>query len=74
MGAKLHHIKLHGALYNDCAKDTNLSKIYIQTLQAIYPDLIVYGLSGSQTIQQAILHGQPFANEVFADRTYQNSG
>jgi UPF0271 protein len=74
LGAKLHHIKLHGALYNDCAKDTNLSKIFIQTLQAIYPDLIVYGLSGSQTIQQAILHGQPFANEVFADRTYQNSG
>ena len=74
MGAKLHHIKLHGALYNDCAKDPALSKIFIQTIQAINPDLIVYGLSGSHTIQQAILLGQPFSNEAFADRTYQLSG
>jgi UPF0271 protein len=74
MGISLHHIKLHGALYNDCAKDAGLSKIFIQTVQAINPDLIVYGLSGSYTIQQAKNFGQPFANEVFADRTYQNNG
>ena len=74
MGAKLHHIKLHGALYNDCAKDPALSKIFIQTIQAINPDLIVYGLSGSHTIQQSIILGQPFSNEAFADRTYQHSG
>ena len=74
LGAKMHHVKLHGALYNDCAKDAGLSKIFIQTIQAINPDLIVYGLSGSHTIQQAKNFGQPFANEVFADRTYQNNG
>ena len=74
LGAKMHHIKLHGALYNDCAKDEQMSKIFIQTIQAINPDLIVYGLSGSYTIQQAILQGQPYCNEVFADRTYQNNG
>jgi UPF0271 protein len=74
MGAPIHHIKLHGALYNDCAKDAGLSKIFIQTVQAINPDLIIYGLSGSHTIQQAKNFGQPFANEVFADHTYQNNG
>ena len=56
LGAKMHHVKLHGALYNDCAKDAALSKIFIQT------------------IQEAKKLGQPFANEVFADRTYQFDG
>jgi len=74
MGVKIHHVKLHGALYNDCAKDASLSKIFIQTMQAIDPLLKIYGLSGSGTIQQAILFGQPFSREAFADRTYQNNG
>ena len=74
MGAKIHHVKLHGALYNDCAKDINLSKIFIQTIQSIDPLISIYGLSGSCTIQQAILLGQPFYREAFADRTYQNNG
>ena len=74
MGVQLHHVKLHGALYNDCAKDEHKSKIFIETIQAINPELLIYGLSGSHTIQQAILHGQPYLNEVFADRTYQKDG
>lgn len=74
LGARLHHVKLHGALYNDCAKDASLSKIFIQTIQAIDPDIIIYGLSGSHTITQAKIMGQPCANEVFADRTYQQDG
>lgn len=74
MGAPIHHIKLHGALYNDCAKDALLSKTFIQTIQAIDPTLIIYGLSGSVTIQEAIMAGQPFAREAFADRSYQNNG
>jgi UPF0271 protein len=74
MGAKINHVKLHGALYNDCAKDPALSKIFIQTIQAIDPVVSIYGLSGSCTIQQAILLGQPFSREAFADRTYQNNG
>jgi UPF0271 protein len=74
MGAPIHHIKLHGALYNDCAKDPLLSKTFIQTINAIDPTLCIYGLSGSHTIQEAIMLGQPFAREAFADRSYQNTG
>jgi UPF0271 protein len=74
MGATIHHVKLHGALYNDCAKDITLSKIFVQTIQAIYPDAYIYGLSESNTIQQAIILGQPYMQEVFADRTYQKDG
>lgn len=74
MGAEIHHVKLHGALYNDCAKDATLSKIFVQTIQSIYPDVYIYGLSESKTIQQAIILGQPYMQEVFADRTYQKDG
>jgi UPF0271 protein len=74
MGAYIHHVKLHGALYNDCAKDPALSKIFVQTIQAIYPEAYIYGLSESNTIQQAIILGQPYMQEVFADRTYQKDG
>jgi UPF0271 protein len=74
LGAPIHHVKLHGALYNDCAKDASLSKMFIQTMQAIDPTLIIYGLSGSETIQEALMAGQPFAREAFADRSYQNNG
>ncbi len=74
LGAKMHHIKLHGALYNDCAKDAALSKIFIQTIQAIDTGIIIYALSGSKTIEEAKKLGQPYASEAFADRTYQWDG
>ena len=74
MGCKIHHVKLHGALYNDCAKDALLSKIVAQTIQAIDPSIMLYGLSGSHTIKEARAIGLRSVQEVFADRTYQANG
>lgn len=74
MGCKIHHVKLHGAMYNDCAKEEAYSKIVAQTIYAINPDLFIYGLSGSHAIKEASKIGLPFAHEVFADRTYQSNG
>jgi UPF0271 protein len=74
MGCKIHHVKLHGALYNDCAKDALSSKIVAQTIQAIDPSIILYGLSGSHTIKEARAIGLQSVQEVFADRTYQADG
>jgi UPF0271 protein len=74
MGCKIHHVKLHGALYNDCAKDALSSKIVAQTIQAIDPSIMLYGLSGSHSIQEAKAIGLRSVQEVFADRTYQANG
>ena len=74
MGCKIHHIKLHGALYNDCAKDALSSKIVAQTIQAIDPSIMLYGLSGSHSIKEAKAIGLRSVEEVFADRTYQANG
>jgi UPF0271 protein len=74
MGCKIHHVKLHGALYNDCAKDAMSSKIVAQTIQAIDPSIQLYGLSGSYSIQEAKAIGLQCIQEAFADRTYQANG
>jgi UPF0271 protein len=72
--AKLHHVKLHGALYNMAAKDKSISKIAAQAVKDFDPELIFYGLSGSVMITEANALGLKTANEVFADRTYQRDG
>ncbi len=73
-GAKLHHVKPHGALYNMAAKDAELAKAIAQAVYDIDAGLILYGLAGSQMIKAAELLGLKTASEVFADRTYQDDG
>lgn len=70
----LHHVKLHGALYNMAAKDKSISNITAQAVKDFNPELVFYGLSGSVMITEAKALGLKTANEVFADRTYQPDG
>ncbi len=74
LGGKLHHVKPHGALYNQAAKDANLAKAIAEAVKAIDGNLILYGLSGSCLISEAEKIGLQTASEVFADRTYQSDG
>jgi len=73
-GAKLHHVKPHGALYNMAAKDASIAKAIAQTVKDFDAGLIYYGLSGSVMIDEAVKLGLQTAHEVFADRTYQSDG
>ncbi len=73
-GGKLHHVKPHGALYNQAAKDTILAATIAKAVKAIDKKLIFYGLSGSCLISEAEKIGLRTASEVFADRTYQTDG
>lgn len=70
----LHHIKLHGALYNDVAQDENTSHQLAQFFNEYYPGIIIYGLSGSIFNRTMRLQGIKVANEVFADRAYTDIG
>ncbi|CAN5367464.1 5-oxoprolinase subunit PxpA [soil metagenome] len=74
LGGKLHHVKPHGALYNQAAKDVNLSEAIAKAVKAVDENLILYGLSGSFLISEAEKIGLRTASEVFADRTYQSDG
>ncbi len=71
---KLHHVKPHGALYNMSAKDPLIAKAIAQAIKDFDDDLILFGLSGSYSVSEAKAIDLKTANEVFADRTYQNDG
>ena len=74
LGGKLHHVKPHGALYNQAAKDCEIAGSIAKAVKAIDKNLIFYGLSGSCLISEAEKIGLRTASEVFADRTYQSDG
>ncbi len=73
-GATLHHVKPHGALYNQAAKDAELAEAIAKAVKTIDKNLILYGLSNSFLISEAEKINLKTASEVFADRTYQADG
>lgn len=73
-GARLHHVKPHGALYNQAAVDRVVSIAIAQAVYSYDPSLIFYGLSGSEMITAAKQLGLRTASEVFADRRYTDDG
>jgi UPF0271 protein len=69
-GAVLSHVKPHGALYNRSARDPETARVVAMAVGGIDPELVLYGLSGSHSIEAAERAGLRAASEVFADRTY----
>ena len=73
-GARLNHVKPHGALYNTAAKSAEIAASIAEAVKKVDPNLIFYGLSGSFLITEAEKLGLKTASEVFADRTYTPEG
>lgn len=73
-GATLNHVKPHGALYNQSARNPALAREIAAAVADVDAKLILFGLSGSHSIQEAKSVGLATASEVFADRTYQADG
>ncbi|MFS0655904.1 LamB/YcsF family protein [Bacillus sp. 179-C3.3 HS] len=73
-GGKMQHVKPHGALYNMAAKNAELSEFIAKAVYDVDPNLILYGLSGSELALAGEKIGLQVAHEVFSDRTYQADG
>ena len=73
-GAILGHVKPHGALYNQSARDGDLAAIIAKAIRDNDQNLVLYGLSGSLSIIEAEKIGLCTASEAFADRTYSADG
>ncbi|MGI4847898.1 MAG: 5-oxoprolinase subunit PxpA [Janthinobacterium lividum] len=73
-GARLAHVKPHGALYNMAARDAALAEVIVSAIRDIDPQLAVFGLAGSELIHAARRAGMTAVEEVFADRGYQADG
>ena len=70
-GRKIGHVKPHGALYNQSARDRELAAAIAEAVRDFDSSLVLFGLSGSLSISEAAKIGLRTASEVFADRTYQ---
>jgi len=73
-GAKLNHVKPHGALYNISAKNEAVAKAIAKAVKDIDSSLILFGLKYSHSIAAAKNIGLITAEEAFADRRYESDG
>ncbi|MFD1065963.1 LamB/YcsF family protein [Oceanobacillus locisalsi] len=73
-GGTLQHVKAHGALYNMAATNANLAEGIAQAVYDLDPNLILYGMAGGKLLEAGEKVGLQTASEVFADRTYQETG
>ena len=68
--ATLHHVKPHGALYNDAHKDRALAEVIIDAIG----DLAIVCSDTSQMAAAARARGLRVIREAFADRRYEPDG
>jgi 5-oxoprolinase (ATP-hydrolysing) subunit A len=73
-GGVMHHVKPHGALYNMAATRPALAESIAMAIYKVNPELVLYGLAGSELTRAGEKIGLATAHEVFADRTYQQDG
>lgn len=73
-GARLRHVKPHGALYNQAARDRALADAIAAAVRDFDPDLVLYGLAGSALPEAGRAAGLKVAAEAFAERRYEADG
>lgn len=74
LGARVTHVKPHGALYNQAAGDPWLASSIADAVRATDPRLILVGLSGSWLTAAGRTLKLSVADEAFADRRYRADG
>jgi UPF0271 protein len=74
IGLQLRHVKPHGALYNQAARDPALAEAVATAVRAVNPNLILFALAGSCQVEAALAAGLRVAREAFADRRYRSDG
>jgi UPF0271 protein len=73
-GAKMQHVKPHGALFNMAVRSAELSAAIARAVAAFDPSLILFGLPGSEILHAGRAAGLRVAAEAFADRAYEADG
>ena len=73
-GVALTHIKPHGALYNDAAKDRGLAELVVEVVAATDGAPALVGPPASELAVAAGARGVTFLAEAFVDRAYRADG
>ncbi len=73
-GARLHHVKPHGALYNLAARDRDVATAIADAVRESDLTLLLYGLANSELTSAGETAGLRVAHEAFAERAYDADG
>ena len=73
-GARLTHVKPHGALYNRAARDADVARAVARAVADVDRSLYLVGLAGSALLVAAAEERIKSAAEAFADRGYAPDG
>ena len=73
-GARVVHVKPHGALYNQAVRNRELAEAIAQGVARWRRDVVLVGLAGSPMLDVFREAGFAVAAEAFADRRYEPDG
>ena len=73
-GTRVTHVKLHGALSNMAAENYDIAMAGAKAVKAVDSGLIYLAQAGTEMIRAARDIGLVVAEEVFADRAYEDDG
>jgi 5-oxoprolinase (ATP-hydrolysing) subunit A len=73
-GARLSHVKPHGALYHDAMKSPEVAGAIARAAAAVDPALALMGLAGAPALRWWREAGASVIAEAFADRRYEADG
>ena len=73
-GTRLHHVKPHGALYNQADRDSLLATAVVSGITSISKDLLLYAPPRGQLAAAGREAGLTVCGEGFADRRYLSNG
>ena len=73
-GSRLRHVKPHGALNNLAAVDAAVARAVARAIKAVDAGLIFLAPAGSAMVAAGRSLGLAVAEEVFADRNYDDAG
>ena len=73
-GATLHHVKPHGALYNQADRDALFAAAVVAGITKISNQVMLYALPGSRLAEAGQAAGLTICQEGFADRRYLENG
>ncbi len=73
-GARITHLRAHGALGNLSDADHEAASVLAQTVAESFPELAIMTLGGSAAEKAAKSRGLPVIRQFFADRAYDIEG
>ena len=74
LGARIAHVKPHGALYNQAARHRGVAHAVAEGVLRWRTDVVLVGLAGSLMLEEFRAAGFAVAAEAFADRRYEKDG